>query len=109
MATETVVRPAENVDECGWLIKGHGLSDEQIHAALVHEQEWWGGGVGEGVLRDPFDWYEAREVWVRKFNQPKDADYAWMMQITEPHARGAGRFTFIDSDRQRESTKGEEV
>ena len=90
------MRPAEYVDECGWLIKGHGLTDEQIHAALKDDPEWWGGGVDEGVLLDPFDWYEHSEIWVRKFNQPKGADYAWMMQETEPHARGAGRFTFID-------------
>ena len=87
-----------HVDETGWLIAGHGLAVETIknamsHMALDHFP------VHESVAdydTHPAELYRAREVWVRKFNQPKGGDYSWLMQETEPHARGAGRFTLVD-------------
>lgn len=98
---------AEYVDECGWLIKGHGLTEEQMRAALVYERAWGYAEDGGDVLEDPFDWYECREIWVRKFNQPKGGDYAWLMQETEAHARGAGRFTFVDENVSRRTKEGQ--
>ena len=84
---------ADHVDDCGWLIKGWGHSEEVLREVM----EEYNADFDDGA--SAVDLYERREIWVRKFNQPKDAEYAWLMQETDPHARGAGRFTFIDADR----------
>jgi len=95
MTTETV-RRAEHVDESGWLVKGHGLTEAQLEDSLEAWERYTGNPPGNILA-----WYERSEIWVRKFNQPKLADYAWLMQETEPHARGAGRFTFIDENHRK--------
>ena len=84
---------ADEVDECGWLVKGWSHSEDVLREAT---KEWDADYPDSNVV----DWYERREIWVRKAQMgPPGGDYAWYMQETEPHARGAGRFTFIDMTR----------
>ncbi len=88
-------------EECGWLVKGHGHSEDALFDALL-EFERGRGSDGE-YYGSPLDHYESREIWMRKAQTyfSRGEGYAYEMQITEPHARGAGRFTFIDMDRPR--------
>ena len=89
-----------DVDEMGFMVKGHGLTAEAIRDALWAVAE--AHGYDEGV--SPADCHPRSEIWVRQRPSFAPDVYAYYVDVTEPHARGAGRFTFIDVTR----SKGEQ-